>query len=171
MGWGWWKLEIYWKHLDYPSLFVPNDGCLLFSSYRLCDPSEREIYKSSPLFGIYYSVEKVGSLKVGDPVYRMVQWWTHEGDMVKGRLCFWTAGPWNHCHVFTFCCFNRWESEQLAVRSSELANALHFQSPLSLVSSHPRFSIPLPLSSKMLRQEPEERREAGPRALKDRNQE
>ncbi|XP_045040388.3 mitochondrial amidoxime reducing component 2 isoform X1 [Desmodus rotundus] len=41
-------------------------------SYRLCDPSEREIYKSSPLFGIYYSVEKVGSLKVGDPVYRMV---------------------------------------------------------------------------------------------------
>ncbi|XP_054432592.1 mitochondrial amidoxime reducing component 2-like [Pteronotus mesoamericanus] len=41
-------------------------------SYRLCDPSEREIYKASPLFGIYYSVEKIGSLKVGDPVYRMV---------------------------------------------------------------------------------------------------
>ncbi|XP_004613115.2 mitochondrial amidoxime reducing component 2 [Sorex araneus] len=41
-------------------------------SYRLCDPSERSIYKSSPLFGIYYSVEKIGSLKVGDPVYRMV---------------------------------------------------------------------------------------------------
>ncbi|XP_036925419.1 mitochondrial amidoxime reducing component 2 [Sturnira hondurensis] len=42
-------------------------------SYRLCDPSERAIYKSSPLFGIYYSVEKLGSLKVGDPVYQMVQ--------------------------------------------------------------------------------------------------
>uniref|UniRef100_A0A8D1NER5 Mitochondrial amidoxime reducing component 2 n=2 Tax=Sus scrofa TaxID=9823 RepID=A0A8D1NER5_PIG len=41
-------------------------------SYRLCDPSERPIYKSAPLFGIYYSVEKIGSLKVGDPVYRMV---------------------------------------------------------------------------------------------------
>nr|XP_010597724.1 mitochondrial amidoxime reducing component 2 [Loxodonta africana] len=42
-------------------------------SYRLCDPSERHIYKSSPLFGIYYLVEKCGSLRVGDPVYRMVQ--------------------------------------------------------------------------------------------------
>lgn len=41
-------------------------------SYRLCDPSEKQIYKSSPLFGIYYSVEKIGSLKVGDPVYQMV---------------------------------------------------------------------------------------------------
>ncbi|KAM9613334.1 mitochondrial amidoxime reducing component 2 [Trichechus inunguis] len=41
-------------------------------SYRLCDPSERHIYKSSPLFGSYYLVEKLGSLKVGDPVYRMV---------------------------------------------------------------------------------------------------
>lgn len=42
-------------------------------SYRLCDPVEKPIYKSSPLFGIYYSVEKIGSLKVGDPVYRVVQ--------------------------------------------------------------------------------------------------
>ncbi|KAM8816804.1 mitochondrial amidoxime reducing component 2 isoform 2-T2 [Rhynchonycteris naso] len=42
-------------------------------SYRLCDPSEQKIYKSSPLFGIYYSVERIGSLKVGDPVYQMVQ--------------------------------------------------------------------------------------------------
>lgn len=41
-------------------------------SYRLCDPSEHHIYKSSPLFGMYYSVEKIGSLKVGDPVYRLV---------------------------------------------------------------------------------------------------
>lgn len=42
-------------------------------SYRLCDPSEKQIYKSSPLFGVYYAVEKIGSLKVGDPVYLMVQ--------------------------------------------------------------------------------------------------
>ncbi|XP_049625490.1 mitochondrial amidoxime reducing component 2 [Suncus etruscus] len=41
-------------------------------SYRLCDPAEKSIYKTSPLFGIYYSVEKIGSLKVGDPVYQMV---------------------------------------------------------------------------------------------------
>ncbi|XP_038617108.1 mitochondrial amidoxime reducing component 2-like [Tachyglossus aculeatus] len=41
-------------------------------SYRLCDPSERHIYKSSPLFGVYFSVEKIGSLKVGDPVYVLV---------------------------------------------------------------------------------------------------
>ncbi|KAL4828997.1 hypothetical protein H8958_019548 [Nasalis larvatus] len=45
---------------------------MLLRSYRLCDPSERELYKSSPLFGIYYSVEKIGSLRVGDPVYWMV---------------------------------------------------------------------------------------------------
>ncbi|KAM7050371.1 mitochondrial amidoxime reducing component 2 [Molossus nigricans] len=42
-------------------------------SYRLCSPEEKPIYKASPLFGIYYSVEKIGSLKVGDPVYQMVQ--------------------------------------------------------------------------------------------------
>ncbi|XP_072503893.1 mitochondrial amidoxime reducing component 2 [Notamacropus eugenii] len=42
-------------------------------SYRLCDPAEKHIYKSSPLFGMYFSVEKIGSLKVGDPVYLMTQ--------------------------------------------------------------------------------------------------
>ncbi|XP_058525179.1 mitochondrial amidoxime reducing component 2 [Ochotona princeps] len=41
-------------------------------SYRLCEPSEHHIYKTSPLFGVYFSVEKIGSLQVGDPVYRMV---------------------------------------------------------------------------------------------------
>uniref|UniRef100_F7GE20 Mitochondrial amidoxime reducing component 2 n=2 Tax=Ornithorhynchus anatinus TaxID=9258 RepID=F7GE20_ORNAN len=41
-------------------------------SYRLCDPSERHIHKTSPLFGMYFSVEKIGSLKVGDPVYLLV---------------------------------------------------------------------------------------------------
>ncbi|XP_069856023.1 mitochondrial amidoxime reducing component 2-like [Dipodomys merriami] len=42
-------------------------------SYRLCDPSERHLYKSSPLFGVYYSVTKVGNLQVGDPVYQLVE--------------------------------------------------------------------------------------------------
>ncbi|KAM6279393.1 mitochondrial amidoxime reducing component 2-like [Porphyrio hochstetteri] len=42
-------------------------------SYRLCDPSERHIYKSSPLFGRYFAIDKTGTIKVGDPVYKMVQ--------------------------------------------------------------------------------------------------
>lgn len=42
-------------------------------SYRLCDPSERHIYKSSPLFGRYFAVDKTGTIQVGDPVYKMVQ--------------------------------------------------------------------------------------------------
>uniref|UniRef100_A0A8C8ZRC7 Mitochondrial amidoxime reducing component 2 n=1 Tax=Prolemur simus TaxID=1328070 RepID=A0A8C8ZRC7_PROSS len=57
----------------------PNTGVMdrkepleTLKSYRLCDPSEKSLYKSSPLFGIYYSVEKIGNLRVGDPVYRMV---------------------------------------------------------------------------------------------------
>ncbi|XP_021491467.1 mitochondrial amidoxime reducing component 2 isoform X1 [Meriones unguiculatus] len=41
-------------------------------SYRLCDPSVKNLYQSSPLFGMYFSVEKIGSLRVGDPVYRML---------------------------------------------------------------------------------------------------
>ncbi|KAK2511860.1 mitochondrial amidoxime reducing component 2 [Columba guinea] len=42
-------------------------------SYRLCDPSERHIYKSSPLFGKYFAVDKTGTIRVGDPVYKIVQ--------------------------------------------------------------------------------------------------
>ncbi|XP_007935179.1 LOW QUALITY PROTEIN: mitochondrial amidoxime-reducing component 1 [Orycteropus afer afer] len=41
-------------------------------SYRLCDPSEKHIYKSSPLFGTYCLVEKIGTMRVGDPVYCIV---------------------------------------------------------------------------------------------------
>ncbi|XP_027751991.1 mitochondrial amidoxime reducing component 2-like [Empidonax traillii] len=40
-------------------------------SYRLCDPSERHIYKTSPLFGKYFAVDKTGTIQVGDPVYKM----------------------------------------------------------------------------------------------------
>lgn len=40
-------------------------------SYRLCDPSEKKLYKSSPLFGQYYSVKRSGIFQVGDPVYIM----------------------------------------------------------------------------------------------------
>ncbi|KAL4623958.1 mitochondrial amidoxime-reducing component 1-like [Arapaima gigas] len=40
-------------------------------SYRMCDPSERHIYRTSPLFGQYFSVRKTGTLQVGDPVYKM----------------------------------------------------------------------------------------------------
>ncbi|XP_028251752.1 mitochondrial amidoxime-reducing component 1 [Parambassis ranga] len=40
-------------------------------SYRLCDPSEKHIYKSSPLFGQLHTVKKTGILQVGDVVYKI----------------------------------------------------------------------------------------------------
>ncbi|XP_074547363.1 mitochondrial amidoxime-reducing component 1 [Halichoeres trimaculatus] len=40
-------------------------------SYRLCDPSERHIYKTSPLFGQLHNVKKTGILQVGDLVYKI----------------------------------------------------------------------------------------------------
>ncbi|XP_030051861.1 mitochondrial amidoxime reducing component 2 [Microcaecilia unicolor] len=41
-------------------------------SYRLCDPSEKHIYKAAPLFGQFFGILKPGILKVGDPVYKIV---------------------------------------------------------------------------------------------------
>ncbi|KAM5165677.1 mitochondrial amidoxime-reducing component 1 [Mantella aurantiaca] len=40
-------------------------------SYRLCDPSDKEVYKSSPLFGQFVRIQKKGTIKVGDPVYEI----------------------------------------------------------------------------------------------------
>nr|XP_060610209.1 mitochondrial amidoxime reducing component 2-like [Anolis sagrei ordinatus] len=40
-------------------------------SYRLCDPSEQHIYKSHPLFGWYFGVDKTGTIQVGDLVYKI----------------------------------------------------------------------------------------------------
>ncbi|TNM96005.1 hypothetical protein fugu_017088 [Takifugu bimaculatus] len=40
-------------------------------SYRLCKPSERHIYKSSPLFGQLHAVKRTGVLHVGDAVYKI----------------------------------------------------------------------------------------------------
>ncbi|KAG7511159.1 mitochondrial amidoxime-reducing component 1-like [Solea senegalensis] len=40
-------------------------------SYRLCDPSEKDIYKASPLFGQLHTVKKTGILQVGDIVYKI----------------------------------------------------------------------------------------------------
>lgn len=40
-------------------------------SYRLCDPSEKHLYKSSPLFGQLHNVKQEGTLRVGDPVYKI----------------------------------------------------------------------------------------------------
>ncbi|XP_019405052.1 PREDICTED: mitochondrial amidoxime reducing component 2-like isoform X4 [Crocodylus porosus] len=42
-------------------------------SYRLCDPSEQYLYKSSPLFGWYFGVDKTGTIQVGDPVYKIIK--------------------------------------------------------------------------------------------------
>ncbi|XP_077396033.1 mitochondrial amidoxime-reducing component 1 [Festucalex cinctus] len=40
-------------------------------SYRQCKPSEKHIYKSSPLFGQLLSVEKTAVIQVGDHVYKI----------------------------------------------------------------------------------------------------
>ncbi|XP_048391969.1 mitochondrial amidoxime-reducing component 1 [Stegostoma tigrinum] len=40
--------------------------------YRQCDPSERHIYKSVPVIGSHYGIEKSGVIRVGDPVYLIV---------------------------------------------------------------------------------------------------
>uniref|UniRef100_H3CYW2 Mitochondrial amidoxime reducing component 1 n=1 Tax=Tetraodon nigroviridis TaxID=99883 RepID=H3CYW2_TETNG len=40
-------------------------------SYRLCKPSEKHIYKSSPLFGQLHTVKRTGVLHVGDAVYKI----------------------------------------------------------------------------------------------------
>ncbi|XP_069787470.1 mitochondrial amidoxime-reducing component 1 [Narcine bancroftii] len=41
--------------------------------YRQCDPAEKHIYKSSPLFGSHYGIDKPGVIRVGDPVYMIVE--------------------------------------------------------------------------------------------------
>ncbi|XP_028981532.2 mitochondrial amidoxime-reducing component 1-like isoform X1 [Esox lucius] len=40
-------------------------------SYRMCDPAQKNIYKSAPLFGQVYIVNKTGILQVGDVVYKI----------------------------------------------------------------------------------------------------
>uniref|UniRef100_A0A672FMS5 Mitochondrial amidoxime reducing component 1 n=1 Tax=Salarias fasciatus TaxID=181472 RepID=A0A672FMS5_SALFA len=40
-------------------------------SYRLCHPSEKHLYKSSPLFGQLHKVKQEGALRVGDVVYKI----------------------------------------------------------------------------------------------------
>lgn len=42
-------------------------------SYRLCDPSEKHLYKSSPLFGQLLTVKKMGILQVGDEVFKILR--------------------------------------------------------------------------------------------------
>ncbi|XP_042636365.1 mitochondrial amidoxime-reducing component 1-like [Orycteropus afer afer] len=42
-------------------------------SYRLCDPSEKKLYGKLPLFGQYFVLENPGIIKVGDPVYQLLQ--------------------------------------------------------------------------------------------------
>ncbi|KAG7261729.1 hypothetical protein CRUP_023716 [Coryphaenoides rupestris] len=39
--------------------------------YRQCKPSDREIYKKSPLFGQFFTVKKMGIFQVGDVVYKI----------------------------------------------------------------------------------------------------
>ncbi|XP_068088980.1 mitochondrial amidoxime reducing component 2-like [Hyperolius riggenbachi] len=41
-------------------------------SYRLCETADKEVYKSSPLFGQFVKIVKKGPIKVGDPVYEII---------------------------------------------------------------------------------------------------
>ncbi|KAJ7988811.1 hypothetical protein DPEC_G00313070 [Dallia pectoralis] len=40
-------------------------------SYRMCDPAQKSIYQSAPLFGQMYIVNKTGILQVGDVVHKI----------------------------------------------------------------------------------------------------
>ncbi|XP_053239114.1 mitochondrial amidoxime reducing component 2-like isoform X1 [Podarcis raffonei] len=42
-------------------------------SYRMCDPADKHLYKSAPLFGSFFTVSKLGTIKVGDPVYKIIE--------------------------------------------------------------------------------------------------
>ncbi|XP_044148548.1 mitochondrial amidoxime-reducing component 1-like [Bufo gargarizans] len=42
-------------------------------TFRLSDESLSHLYKKAPLFGQYYGVDKIGKLRVGDPVYQVVR--------------------------------------------------------------------------------------------------
>lgn len=48
-----------------------KDTLETLKSYRLCDPSEKKIYTTAPLFGQYYIVKQTGPLHVGEPVYKI----------------------------------------------------------------------------------------------------
>ncbi|XP_066474849.1 mitochondrial amidoxime reducing component 2-like isoform X2 [Tiliqua scincoides] len=57
-------------------------------SYRMCEPSENHIYKSHPLFGWYFGIDKTGTLQVGDPVYQIIRCWTviqEDGRMLSAK--------------------------------------------------------------------------------------
>ncbi|XP_067845060.1 mitochondrial amidoxime-reducing component 1 [Heptranchias perlo] len=41
--------------------------------HRQCDPAEKHIYKSVPVFGSHYGIDKQGMIRVGDPVYMIVE--------------------------------------------------------------------------------------------------
>lgn len=42
-------------------------------SYRMCDPAQKHLYKSAPLFGSFYGIDKNGTVKKGDPVYKIIE--------------------------------------------------------------------------------------------------
>ncbi|XP_053304602.1 mitochondrial amidoxime-reducing component 1-like [Spea bombifrons] len=58
----------------------PNTGVMsrkepldTLRTFRESDPTLSHLYKTAPLFGQYYGVEKTGTLKVGDPVYHVIK--------------------------------------------------------------------------------------------------
>lgn len=49
----------------------PVRDLVCLHSYRLCDPAQKHVHKSSPLFGQLHLVKKTGVLRVGDAVYEI----------------------------------------------------------------------------------------------------
>ncbi|XP_053164598.1 mitochondrial amidoxime reducing component 2-like [Hemicordylus capensis] len=41
--------------------------------YRMCDPALKAIYKSAPLFGSFFGIDKAGTIEVGQPVYKIIK--------------------------------------------------------------------------------------------------
>lgn len=71
------------KIMSYPMRILttmdPNTGVIglktpmqILRSYCLCDPSVQHLYQLSLLFGVYFMVKRIGVLRVGDPVYPLV---------------------------------------------------------------------------------------------------
>ncbi|KAJ6666929.1 hypothetical protein lerEdw1_018931 [Lerista edwardsae] len=43
-------------------------------SYRMCDPALKDLYKSAPLFGSLFGVNRIGTIEVGEPVYKIIEY-------------------------------------------------------------------------------------------------
>ncbi|CAN0302326.1 unnamed protein product [Lampetra fluviatilis] len=42
-------------------------------SYRLCEPTEKHVWGTAPFFGVNFTIERLGVMHVGDPVFRVLR--------------------------------------------------------------------------------------------------